>query len=201
MSTAEGKRNSHSQIPSRGKEGTWIPACQDTGGCPEPRSTFPPRYQLFSLTELVMNMVFLRGNNEILDVTSRTNQMCPHRPGKGRPFLSKWCPEVEQNSYIWLFCFPLEEQCVVIKKKTPWGSPRGPVAKTTSSQYRKPCLVRKLDPTCCNKRFHMSKLRPSECVLRRFSCVQFFVTLWTAARQASLFTGLSRQEYPLQPHK
>ena len=124
MSTEEGKRNSHSQIPSRGKEGTWIPACQDTGGCPEPRSTFPPRYQLFSLTELVMNMVFLHGNNEILDVTSRTNQMCPHRPGKGRPFLSKWCPEVEQNSYIWLFCSPLEGQCVVIeKKKESLGAP------------------------------------------------------------------------------
>lgn len=46
-------------------------------GCPEPRSTFPPRYQLFSLTELVMNMVFLRGNNEILDVTSRTNECVP----------------------------------------------------------------------------------------------------------------------------
>ena len=39
---------------------------------------------------------------------TRTNQMCPHRPGRGRPFLSKWCPEVGQNSYIWLFCPPLE---------------------------------------------------------------------------------------------
>ena len=68
-STAECKGNSDSQIPSRGKERTWFPSCQDTGECPEPRSTFPPRYQLFSLTELVVNMVFLGGNNEILDVT------------------------------------------------------------------------------------------------------------------------------------
>ena len=33
------------------------------------------------------------------------------------------------------------------------------------------------------------------CVLSCFSCVQFFVTLWTIDRQASLFMGLSRQEY------
>ena len=33
------------------------------------------------------------------------------------------------------------------------------------------------------------------CVLSCFSCVQFFVTLWTTDLQASLFMGLSRQEY------
>ena len=32
-------------------------------------------------------------------------------------------------------------------------------------------------------------------VLSRFSHVQIFVTLWTAARQASLSMGFSRQEY------
>ena len=33
------------------------------------------------------------------------------------------------------------------------------------------------------------------CMLSHFSCVQFCVTLWTAAHQAPLSTGLSRQEY------
>ena len=33
------------------------------------------------------------------------------------------------------------------------------------------------------------------CVLSHFSCVQLSVTLWTAARQAPLSTGFSRQEY------
>ena len=33
------------------------------------------------------------------------------------------------------------------------------------------------------------------CVLSRFSCVQFFVTLWTVACQAPLSLGFSRQEY------
>ena len=32
-------------------------------------------------------------------------------------------------------------------------------------------------------------------VLSHFSCVQLFVTLWTAARQAPLSMGFSRQEY------
>ena len=32
-------------------------------------------------------------------------------------------------------------------------------------------------------------------VLGLFSCVQLFVTLWTAAHQAPLFIGFSRQEY------
>ena len=34
-----------------------------------------------------------------------------------------------------------------------------------------------------------------ECVFSCFSCVWLFVTLWTVARQASLFVGFSRQEY------
>ena len=33
------------------------------------------------------------------------------------------------------------------------------------------------------------------CVLRSFSCIQLFVTPWTAARQAPLPMGFSRQEY------
>ena len=33
------------------------------------------------------------------------------------------------------------------------------------------------------------------CVLRGFSCVQIFATLWPVARQAPLFMGFSRQEY------
>ena len=33
------------------------------------------------------------------------------------------------------------------------------------------------------------------CMLSRFSRAQFFVTLWTVARQAPLSMGLSRQEY------
>ena len=33
------------------------------------------------------------------------------------------------------------------------------------------------------------------CVLNCFSHVQFFATLWTAARQAPLAMGFSRQEY------
>ena len=33
------------------------------------------------------------------------------------------------------------------------------------------------------------------CVLRSFSCIQLFVTPWTAARQAPLSMGFSRQEY------
>ena len=33
------------------------------------------------------------------------------------------------------------------------------------------------------------------CVLSRYSCVRLFVTLWTIARQAPLFMGVSRQEY------
>ena len=36
-----------------------------------------------------------------------THQMCPHRPGRGRPFLSERCSQVGQNLYIWLFFFPL----------------------------------------------------------------------------------------------
>ena len=32
-------------------------------------------------------------------------------------------------------------------------------------------------------------------VLSQFSCVQFFATLWTAARQTPLSMGFSRQEY------
>ena len=35
----------------------------------------------------------------------------------------------------------------------------------------------------------------SVCVLSLFSCVQLFVTLWTAAHQAPLSMGFSRQEY------
>ena len=35
----------------------------------------------------------------------------------------------------------------------------------------------------------------SVCVLRRFSCVQLFVTRWTVARPAPLSMGSSRQEY------
>ena len=34
-----------------------------------------------------------------------------------------------------------------------------------------------------------------ECVLSHFSCVWLFVTLWTAAHQAPLSMGFSRQEY------
>ena len=33
------------------------------------------------------------------------------------------------------------------------------------------------------------------CILSHFSCVQFFVTLWTVAHQAPLSTGFSRQKY------
>ena len=33
------------------------------------------------------------------------------------------------------------------------------------------------------------------CVLSCFSCLQFFVTLWTVAHQSPLFMGFSRQEY------
>ena len=33
------------------------------------------------------------------------------------------------------------------------------------------------------------------CMLRRFSCVRLCATLWTAAHQALLSTGFSRQEY------
>ena len=33
------------------------------------------------------------------------------------------------------------------------------------------------------------------CMLSHFSCVQFFVTPWTSARQAPLSMGFSRQEY------
>ena len=33
------------------------------------------------------------------------------------------------------------------------------------------------------------------CMLNHFSCVQFFVTLWTGADQAPLSMGFSRQEY------
>ena len=32
------------------------------------------------------------------------------------------------------------------------------------------------------------------CMLSHFSCVQFFVTLWAVAHQASLSMGFSRQE-------
>ena len=32
-------------------------------------------------------------------------------------------------------------------------------------------------------------------VLSQFSCIQLFVTPWTVARQAPLFTGFSRQEH------
>ena len=32
-------------------------------------------------------------------------------------------------------------------------------------------------------------------VLSHFSCVRLFETLWTVARQAPLFMGVSRQEY------
>ena len=33
------------------------------------------------------------------------------------------------------------------------------------------------------------------CMLSHFICVQLYVTLWTAAHQTPLYTGLSRQEY------
>ena len=33
------------------------------------------------------------------------------------------------------------------------------------------------------------------CMLSRFSCVRLCATLWTAAHQAPLSTGFSRQEY------
>ena len=33
------------------------------------------------------------------------------------------------------------------------------------------------------------------CVLSRFSCVQFFATLWTAAHQTPLSMGFARQIY------
>ena len=33
------------------------------------------------------------------------------------------------------------------------------------------------------------------CVLRRFSCVRLFVTLWAVAHHTSLSMGFSRQEY------
>ena len=48
-----------------------FPAGQDTGESPEPRSTFPPRYQLFLMTELVKNRVFVCGNNEIPNLASQ----------------------------------------------------------------------------------------------------------------------------------
>ena len=32
-------------------------------------------------------------------------------------------------------------------------------------------------------------------IVQSLSCIQLFVTLWTAARQAPLSMGLSRQEY------
>ena len=43
----------------------------------------------------------------------------------------------------------------------------------------------------------MENLRGKELLLRlsRFSRVQLYVTLWTAAHQAPLSTGFSRQEY------
>ena len=33
------------------------------------------------------------------------------------------------------------------------------------------------------------------CILSRFSCVQYFVTLWTVVQQAPLSMGFSRQKY------
>ena len=33
------------------------------------------------------------------------------------------------------------------------------------------------------------------CLLSHFSCVQFFVTLWTTACQVPISMGFSRQEY------
>ena len=42
----------------------------------------------------------------------------------------------------------------------------------------------------CKKDLHVNG-----CMLSRFSCVQFFVTLWTVAHQVPLSMGFSRQEY------
>ena len=38
-------------------------------------------------------------------------------------------------------------------------------------------------------------MNPLACVLSRFSCVQFFSTLWTVIHQAPLSLGFSRQGY------
>ena len=47
----------------------------------------------------------------------------------------------------------------------------------------------------CVQFCHMYRLTLYMCVLRHFSCVWLFVILWTAAHQASLSMGFSRQEY------
>ena len=41
----------------------------------------------------------------------------------------------------------------------------------------------------------LDSFRNYACVLSCFSCVQFFVTSWTVAHQATLSMGVSRQEY------
>ena len=41
----------------------------------------------------------------------------------------------------------------------------------------------------------MVRMIKCACVIKHFSCIQFFATPWTAARQAPLSVGFSRQEY------
>ena len=43
--------------------------------------------------------------------------------------------------------------------------------------------------------FWENNIATDACVLSCFSCVRLFVTVWTVACQAALFTGFSRQEY------
>ena len=54
-------------------------------------------------------------------------------------------------------------------------------------------------PSPCNKLIfvytHTDRSLMHACVLSCFSCVWLCATLWTAARQAPLSTGFSRQEY------
>ena len=84
-----------------------------------------------------------------------------------------------------------------------WGQPT-----VSSCEWLKKTVVRNASPSklqyhvafrACNRHLLLNIKKQGEryaCVLRHFSCVWLFVTLWTVAHQAPLSMGLSRQATP-----
>ena len=106
------------------------------------------------------------------------------------------CPGLPQATLV----DPIPGSCMVLIDQAPWcpGCHSLAVPNARGRMYGIPLTGwmsgSSLHETQCNPVMVIYVMNMS-CALSRFSCVWLFVTLWTAAHQAPLSVGFSRQEY------